>query len=151
MGSTPMKFNSFQEAFRIAQEAHKDQVDLSGISYINHPIIVSTMVNGSKEKIVAILHDVFEDSNIKVSDLKDYFSKDIIDALEVISRPKDLGYKEYIERLAKNNLARKVKIADLTHNMDLRRLDSITPNDIARLKKYHQAYKFLVNYEKAKS
>ncbi len=147
MGSTLMKFNSFAIAFEIAQEAHKNQYDLAGEPYIYHPLTVSTMVSRPKEKIVAILHDVFEDSNVSKFDIKGMFSKDILDALDLLTRKPNEDYFYYIKRLASNELARNVKIADLKHNMDMTRLKTITDNDIVRLQKYHQAYIMLTNCE----
>ncbi len=151
MDSILMKFNSFGKAFEIAQEAHKDQYDLAGEPYIIHPLTVSNMVNGEKAKIVALLHDVFEDSNYSKFDLKGMFSKDILDALDLLTRKPNEDYFDYIKKLASNELARKVKLADLKNNMDITRLKNINDNDIARLLKYHQAYSILKNYEQEQS
>ena len=70
--------NSIKIALKIAEYAHKDQVDKAGVSYINHPIMVSKLCKSKKAKIVALLHDVIEDSNVTIDDLKPYFTNDIL-------------------------------------------------------------------------
>lgn len=138
--------NSYKVALHIAEEAHKNQKDLSGKPYILHPLYVSKNVKGKKAKIVALLHDVLEDSNTEKSYLKKYFTKDICDAVDLLTR-KDEDYLYYVARLKTNKLARQVKLADLKHNMDITRLKKVTEKDINRLNKYLSAYR-LLTYEK---
>lgn len=137
--------NSIRKAYDIALDAHKYKFDLSGSAYINHPIAVSNMVRGKKAKIVALLHDVLEDSDYNKEDLQQFFSKDICDAVEALTREKDENYFKYIHELKENKLARKVKIADLKHNMDVSRLKALNDCDIKRLKKYLCAYHILIS------
>ena len=135
--------NSIKKAMAIAQEAHKYQIDLAKEPFINHPITVSKMVRGKKAKIVALLHDVLEDNGCYTIDyLRKFFSKDVCDAIIAITR-KESNYFKYILRVKQNNLARKVKLADLKHNMDITRLNKIEDKDIVRLKKYLCAYRML--------
>lgn len=137
--------NSVRTAYEIALEAHKYKFDLSGNAYINHPIAVSNMVKSKKAKIVALLHDVLEDSDYTKVDLENYFTSDICDAVEALTREKGENYFKYIHALKDNKLAREVKIADLKHNMDVSRLKVINDNDIKRLKKYLCAYHILMS------
>ena len=140
--STIMK-NSLRIAYEIALAAHKYKFDLSGNAYINHPIAVSNMVKGKKTKIVALLHDVLEDSDYTRADLEPYFTSDICDAVDALTRAKDENYFKYIHALKENKLARQVKLADLKHNMDVSRLKALNDCDIKRLKKYLCAYHIL--------
>jgi len=140
--STTMK-NSIRKAYEIAFSAHKFKYDLAGNCYIEHPITVSKMVKGRKAKIVALLHDVVEDSDYTRADLERYFTEDICNAVEALTRKKGENYFKYIESLKHNELAKTVKIADLKHNMDVSRLKEIHDCDIKRLKKYLCAYHIL--------
>ena len=135
--------NSLKKAYDIAVNAHKFKFDLAGQPYINHPITVANMVRGKKAKIVALLHDVIEDSDYTLADIEKYFDKDICEAVRLITREKGANYFKYISVLKDNKLARKVKIADLKHNMDVSRLKVITGHDVNRLKKYLCAYHIL--------
>lgn len=142
--STIMK-NSLKKAYEIASDAHKYQSDKGGKPYINHPITVSQMVKTKKAKIVALLHDVLEDSKYTKSDLEEFFTQDVCDAVQLLTREKNENYFRYITALKDNQLAREVKIADLKHNMDVSRLDSLGEKDVMRLKKYLCAYHILKN------
>ena len=140
--STTMK-NSIRKAYEIAFAAHKFKYDLAGNCYIEHPITVSKMVKGKKAKIVALLHDVVEDSDYTIEDLQKYFTEDICQAVKALTRKAGENYFKYIEALKCNGLAKLVKIADLKHNMDVSRLKVITGHDVNRLKKYLCAYHIL--------
>jgi (p)ppGpp synthase/HD superfamily hydrolase len=135
--------NSIRQAYQIAFEAHRFKFDLSGEAYINHPLAVCDMVKSKKAKIVALLHDVIEDSDYTRADLERYFTEDICNAVEALTRKKGENYFKYIESLKHNELAKTVKIADLKHNMDVSRLKEIHDCDIKRLKKYLCAYHIL--------
>lgn len=136
--------NSYKRALAISKAVHKNQVDLSGKPYILHPLFVANHVKGKKAKIVALLHDVLEDSNLPLSYLEQYFSQDICLAVDLLTRKKQ-DYSSYIEQIKLCRLAREVKIADLKHNMMITRLNRLTELDFKRLKKYHAAYKVLTN------
>ena len=135
--------NSLRQAYEIACDAHRFKFDLSGEEYIKHPLAVCDMVKGKKAKIVALLHDVIEDSDYTRADLEKYFTKDICDAVEALTREKNENYFKYINALKNNKLAKTVKIADLKNNMDVSRLKEIHDYDIKRLKKYLCAYHIL--------
>lgn len=136
--------SNYELALKIATEAHKGQVDKAGVPYINHPLTVASLVETEEEKIVALLHDTIEDTNITEQDLLNYgFSNKIVEAVKLLTHNKDVPYMDYVAKIKDNELARKVKIADLTHNSDLSRLKEITDKDKKRYKKYQKALLYL--------
>ena len=133
----------FQIALELAVEKHKNQTDKAGNPYILHPLHVMENVNG---KIVAILHDIIEDTDITENYLlKIGLSKRIVDAVVALTRSEDMDYQEYIKNLSSNPLAKEVKLADLEHNMDLKRLPTLEEKDLERNRKYQIAYHYLIN------
>ncbi len=130
-------------ALWIAIKAHKGQIDKAGKAYITHPINVMFGVKGYKAKIVALLHDVIEDSHYKLSYLEKYFDDEIITAVDLVTRKEGQNYGEYILKLKENNIAKAVKLSDLRHNMDLKRIKNITEKDLARLEKYKKVKAYL--------
>lgn len=132
-----------RKAMIIAYEAHKNQVDKSGVPYIYHPIHVAEQMNTENECIIALLHDVVEDTNVSFKQLEEVFSKEIIDILKLLTREENIEYDEYIKRIKNNSIACKVKIADLTHNLDKTRLDFVTEVDVKRNEKYKKALQIL--------
>lgn len=135
-----------EEAIKLVSIEHYSQRDKENKPYIFHLLYVMNNIDDLKAKIVAILHDILEDTDITRNDLLNYgFSKDIVIAVEVLTKPKNQKYMEYIENIKCNNIARKVKIIDLKHNMDLTRLSEISDKDLKRTMKYLEAYKRLSN------
>ncbi|KXB64592.1 hypothetical protein HMPREF3181_01448 [Parvimonas sp. KA00067] len=132
------------KALVISMKAHKGQKDKAGKKYIFHPIKVAMLSKGYKTKIVALLHDVIEDSEVTIEDLSKHFDEDIVLAIDCITK-KGQDYQEYLNIVKNNELARKVKIADLTHNSNLNRLEKITEIDRMRKEKYLKAIEFLRN------
>ena len=132
-----------RKAMIIAYEAHKNQVDKSGVPYIYHPIHVAEQMDTENECIIALLHDVVEDTNVTFKQLEEVFSKEIIDILKLLTREENIEYDEYIKRMKNNSIACKVKIADLTHNLDKTRLDFVTEVDVKRNEKYKKALQIL--------
>lgn len=136
--------NNYELALKIATEANKGQVDKAGVPYINHPLTVASLVDTEEEKIVALLHDTIEDTNITEQDLIDYgFPNEIVEAVKLLTHNKNVPYMDYVAKIKDNELARKVKIADLTHNSDLSRLKEITEKDKKRYEKYQKALLYL--------
>lgn len=132
------------KAIEIAIEAHKGQEDRSGLPYIAHPFRVMNAGKTLEEKIVGMLHDVVEDTEWTLEELlSEGFSPAIVDAVEAMTKFPGESYDVYLKRLQKNAIAVRVKLNDLTDNMDIRRLHEIGENDIARLKKYLSAYQQL--------
>ena len=132
-----------KKAINIAYNAHMGQKDKFGIPYIFHPVHLAELMDTEEECIVAILHDVVEDTNITFKELEQVFSKEVIDALKLLTHDKKIPYEKYILNLKDNPIAKKVKIADLIHNSDITRLEKITMRDKIRNKKYEKAIKIL--------
>lgn len=136
----------FQIALELAVEKHKNQTDKAGNPYILHPLHVMENVNSKEGKIVAILHDIIEDTDVTEDYLlKIGLSKRIVDAVIALTRSEDIDYQEYIKNLGSNPLAKEVKLADLEHNMDLKRLPTLEEKDLERNRKYQIAYHYLIN------
>ena len=113
-----------KKAVNIMFEAHKDDIDKGGYPYVFHPFYLGTKLDGENETCVALLHDVIEDHGEKYNFEyleNEGFNKEIIDALKLLTHKKDIPYMDYIIEISKNNIAKKVKIEDLKHNMDSRR------------------------------
>ena len=104
---------------------------------------LAEQMDSETECIVALLHDVVEDTKVTFLELEKEFSKEVILALKLLTRDKKIDYFEYIENLKNNNLARKVKIVDINHNLDETRLDEITEKDVKRREKYQKALEIL--------
>lgn len=134
------------KAIDIARKAHEGQVDKAGQPYMGHPLRVMSMGATDEEKIVGVLHDVIEDSDWTFERLTaEGFSAEVVDALRCVSKLSESEpYDKFIQRVRTNPLAVKVKMNDLTDNMDIRRLAYISEKDVKRLRKYLKAYKLLL-------
>ena len=136
--------STLERAIKIATTAHTGQVDKAGEPYILHPLRVMLSVSTPDERIVAVLHDVTEDSQITSKDLlADGFSTRIVEAVVALSKSRDESYDQYIEGVALNPLARTVKLADLEDNSDLSRIPNPTERDYERLEKYRRTRKYI--------
>jgi len=131
------------KAIEIAAKAHAGQFDKGGNPYILHPLRV--LLNfceceNEATKICAVLHDVVEDSDITLADLKvEGFSEEVITALDCLSRRENEKYEDFISRVLTNEMACKVKNGDLADNMDLTRIPNPTSEDVERIKRYSEA------------
>ena len=136
---------NLERAIQIAVEAHAGVKDKGGKAYILHPISVMMRCETDEEKIVAILHDVIEDTDWTFEALRqEGFSETIITALETVTKlSEDEDYDEFIQRSLNNEIGRKVKIADLRENLDVTRIGQLTDKDIARINKYKRALSVL--------
>ena len=134
-----------ERAIEIAVEAHKGQVDKGGSPYILHPLRVMMSVNGESEKIVAVLHDVVEDSDWTFKALlAEGFSIEVIEALKSVTKEsEDEDYDLFVQRAMRNHIGRKVKIADLRDNLDVTRIIELGEKDLQRINKYKKALKIL--------
>jgi len=131
-------------AIKLASQYHYGSVDKSGQPYILHPLAVMNKMNSYVEKIVAVLHDVVEDTQFTLLELKyEGFSDEIIEAVDAISRREGESAKKYYERIMNNTIAIKVKISDLEHNMSMSRLLVVTEKDLNRVRYYHSRWKML--------
>lgn len=135
----------YLKALSFARKCHEGQKDKGGNDYIGHPIRVADRCSSSTGMIVALLHDVMEDCNVTADDLlSEGFPKEVVEAVEFLTRTDVETYDGYIRRLSKNKLARNVKLADLEDNMDVRRLNrELNERDLSLLNRYIRAYKFL--------
>ena len=132
------------KAMKFCYKAHKKQVDKSGVPYVFHPFHVAEQMPDEKTTIVALLHDLIEDTPWTLQDLHEMgFAPDVLDALALMTHDKDVPYMDYVARIKENEIARTVKLADLRHNSDLTRLDKITETDRKRVEKYKAAIQLL--------
>lgn len=133
------------KAKQFAKQIHAHQRDKAGQPYFNHLAFVAGLLANENEDVVATawLHDSVEDTETSLRDISMMFGCVIADSVNAITKRKGENYQDYLLRVKSNDIARKVKIADLTHNMDLSRLTNITEKDIARQHKYRQAKQFL--------
>ena len=110
--------------------------DKAGIDYIEHLLFVESQVETETEKIVALLHDTVEDTFITLEDLKKMgYSSEVVEAVSLLTKRNDMSYANYIDHLiaSNNEIALRVKQADLRHNMDLSRLPVVTEEDKRRV------------------
>ncbi|MCB8985249.1 MAG: GTP pyrophosphokinase [Ardenticatenaceae bacterium] len=140
--------SNLDQALSVAVQAHTDQKDKAGQPYILHPLRMMMQMDTEEERITAVLHDVVEDSDWTVDDLRVAgFSEAVVTAVDALTHRPEESYEAFIQRLKPNPLATKVKLADLIDNMDLRRLSGITAKDLERLEKYYRAWKELTDPE----
>ena len=133
-----------KKALKISFDAHKNQVDKSGMPYVYHPFHLAEQMNDELSTCVALLHDVAEDSDITLDDLKRQgFSENVLAAVDAMTHREGETYMDFIKRLSVNEIARHVKIQDIRNNMDLSRIPSPTDADFARIEKYKKAYAIL--------
>ena len=140
--------NMLGRAIEIAVSAHAGQVDKGGKPYILHPLWVMDQVRhlGEDYMVVAVLHDVVEDSDWTVEKLGDCkFSTVILNALTLLTHNPKQDYDEYIKMISFNPLAKAVKMKDLEHNSRITRLKGLRKKDFDRLEKYHRAYTYLLD------
>ena len=136
-----------KKALRICFDAHKEQNDKTGMPYVFHPFHLAEQMTDEISTVCALLHDVVEDTEMTLGDLSDMgFPKEVIEVLELLTHEKDVPYFDYVERISKNPIAKKVKLADLAHNSDLTRFDGEKIDDyaIARNEKYKKAIEMLL-------
>ena len=137
---------TLERAIEIAVEAHKGQKDKAGMPYVLHPLRLMFKMESNNEKIAALLHDVVEDSDWTLDDLKkEGFNSDVIEAVSLLTRDEKDSYDEFVQKTVSNPISKNVKIADINDNLDLNRLNVIMDKDIARIKKYHRILKSITN------
>lgn len=133
-----------EKAIAIAVEAHEGQVQKDGSPYILHPLHLMLQMPTETEQIVAVLHDVVEDTEWTLTDLQaEGFSDEVLVAVSLLTRQMGMSYEDFIEEIRPNPIARAVKLADIAHNMDIRRLPHISNRAIDRLIQYRAAYERL--------
>lgn len=135
-------------AIEIAASAHRNQADKGGSPYILHPIRVMMSLDTEDEKIVGILHDVVEDSDVwNFERLREEgFEENILSALKSVTKvSEDEDYQQFIKRAGQNEIGRNVKIADIKDNLDITRIGALNEKDFLRINKYKEALLFLEN------
>lgn len=130
---------NYIKALFIMLNAHKGQKDKGGHPYFLHPLRVSMATKNKRSKIVALLHDVLEDSNkYEIKDFN-FLDEEQKEALLLLTHNDSDEYFEYVKRIKQNKIAREVKLMDLKDNMNLNRLKDISKDDEKRLEKYQIA------------
>ena len=133
-----------KKALRLCFDAHRDQVDKTGLPYVFHPFHLAEQMKDEYSTVCALLHDVVEDTDYTLDDLRGMgFPAEVVDALALLTHDPAVPYMDYIKVIATNPIARKVKMADLRHNSDLSRLDVVDEWALKRTAKYKKALWYL--------
>ncbi len=133
-----------KKALKLCFEAHKNQVDKSGIPYVFHPFHLAEQMTTEETTIVALLHDLVEDTDYTIEDLVNMgFDKSITDAIALMTHSDDVDYMDYVRTIKENAIAKAVKMADLKHNSDITRLDVVDEKALTRREKYLKAIALL--------
>jgi (p)ppGpp synthase/HD superfamily hydrolase len=140
---------TLEKALVIAAQAHEGQTEKRGLPYILHPLRVMQAVDAAEARIAAVLHDVVEDTSVTLEDLRRAgFSEAVITAVDCLTHRQGEPYADYVVRCRRNEIARRVKLADLEDNARpsraLLRPDRLEP-DLDRLRRYLLAYKYLTD------
>jgi (p)ppGpp synthase/HD superfamily hydrolase len=140
--------STLERAIAIAAAAHAGQVDKSGAPYILHPLRVMLRLQTDEERIVAVLHDVVEDCDWSIDDLRaEGFSPAVLRGIDSVTKREGEDYDAFVARAAADPIGRRVKLADLHDNSDPTRIANPTDRDRARLEKYQRAIRFLRELE----
>ena len=133
-----------KKAIKLCFEAHKEQVDKSGMPYVFHPFHLAEQMQTEETTVVALLHDLVEDTDYTIEDLTSMgFGKTITDAIALMTHADGVAYMDYVREIKNNPIAKEVKLADLKHNADLTRLDVVDEKALSRRDKYLKAIKLL--------
>ena len=131
-------------ALKLCFEAHREQTDKSGMPYVFHPFHLAEQMKTEETTIVALLHDVVEDTEYTIDDLiRMGFDKAVTDAIALMTHAEGVDYMDYVRQIQKNPVAKAVKLADLRHNSDLSRLDFVDEKALRRREKYLKAIALL--------
>ena len=136
-----------EKAEALARSVHAGQVDKAGVDYIGHPERVAVRMETPEEKVVAWLHDTVEDTGITLEDIGREFGFETAVAVDAVTHRNGESWSRYLCRVKGNEIARKVKIADLIDNSNLSRLPVVKEKDIIRQAKYNRALYFLMDVD----
>ena len=137
-----------ETAIGIAVDAHRGQKDRAGAPYILHPLRMMFRVQTDAERMAAVLHDVVEDTAWTLDDLRARgFPDQVVEAVDHLTRRPGESYEAFVERAAGHPVARRVKIADLEDNLDVRRIGNVGESDAERLNRYLRAWRRLTAEE----
>ncbi|MCH2014582.1 guanosine-3',5'-bis(diphosphate) 3'-pyrophosphohydrolase [Acinetobacter ursingii] len=138
--------STLEKAIALATKKHAGQLEKAGQPYILHPLRLMLNVENMDQKMVAVMHDLLEDTDTTIVDLITLgFSQNVIDAVVALTKKEGESRLDAAKRIVKNSLARTVKLADLADNMDLSRIKSPTQRDFMRLEEYKKVKDFLLN------
>src|SRR5258708_26393989 len=138
--------STLARAIAVAAQAHIDQQDKSGAPYILHPLRMMLRMDTEPEMRGAVLHDVVEDTEWSIDKLRsEGFPEVVLTAVESVTHRAGESYDAFVARAAANPIGRKVKLADLEDNMDVKRIDDLSDRDVERIRKYHRAWRLLSN------
>ena len=135
-----------KKAMQIAYAAHHGQLDYNEVPYIFHPVHLAETMDDEYSCCVALLHDVVEDTDVTLDELKAIFPREVTDAVALMTHEDGVDYFDYVRAIKLNPIARKVKLADLTHNSDQSRCigSDLTEDRKAKWRaKYEKATKIL--------
>ena len=136
--------NLTKKALSLCFEAHKNQLDKSGMPYVFHPFHLAEQMETVETVVVALLHDIVEDTDYTIDDLKNMgFPNTVTDAIALMTHDAATEYMDYVARIKTNPIAKVVKLADLRHNSDLSRLNVVTSEALRRREKYLEALEIL--------
>ena len=137
--------STLERAIEIAARAHAGQLDKGGDPYVLHPLRLMLAVRNPMERMAAVLHDVVEDTDITLNDLKaEGFPAEVLIAVECLTKLPGEGRLDAASRAAMNPIARAVKLADVADNMDLGRIANPTEKDFSRIREYEQVRTLLL-------
>jgi len=141
--------STIERAIKIAAEAHAGQVDKAGAPYILHPLRLMLRMTTNDERIVAVLHDVVEDSHWSLELLRaEGFSEQVVRAIDSVTRRDGETYEDFVLRAGLDPIGCRVKLADLEDNCDLGRIASPTEKDHTRIERYRRAIEQLRRQER---
>jgi len=136
--------NDLERAVDIAVDAYEGQTDKAGETYIRHPLRVMQQMDTETERVVAVLHDVVEDAEYTLADVEHAFDAEVRDAVDALTKRDGEDYlDEFIPRTTANEIAQKVKRADIEDNMDLTRLSDVNDEILEKQATYHEAFQRL--------
>ena len=132
---------TIEDAIMLATEKHRGVVDKGGMPYILHPLRLMCQFRREAEQMVAVLHDVVEDTDVTLDDLRRMgYSEEVVTAVDQLSRRDDESYEQFIQRIKPHPLARRVKLADLLDNMDIRRAGALDEKSLEQFQRYQAAW-----------
>lgn len=139
--------STLEKAIEIASQSHAGVLDKQGEPYILHPLRVMLNVSGLSAQVVAVLHDVVEDTDVTLEDIRHAgFSEEVVAALALVTHKSEVRYADYVIGCKQNAIAREVKLSDLRENTRLDRAlmrANRFADDTSRIQRYILSYQFL--------
>ncbi|MCU0514813.1 MAG: GTP pyrophosphokinase [Anaerolineae bacterium] len=135
---------TLEDAIALALHAHRGQTDRYAMPYILHPLRLLLKMTDDVARMAAVLHDVVEDTPVTLADLRQAgYPEVVVQAVDALTRRPEEDYMDYVRRAGAHPVARRVKLADLEDNMDVRRMTTVTAADAERLARYRAAWALL--------